>query len=288
MAARMRAGSCGTCPTATLFHTWSWPPRWRCALAPPLAWRCEHPLGPCRPQDCAHTPSTGGTCNAPSVHWHVRRTPAWLRLLPRMPPAPQPVAAGCFPARQPDRHARLCLQVRPLGAQGHVARQSRRLDPAQEPPRAAHGALRPLVEPASGRWRLTAGRAAWSRARRPAAHAQRWLLPAPSQPHSAPPPLPAHCGDSLAPFSLPQSLPPAPRLSVAPHAPRPACTQAFRRAACAPSRLQGPFEANDIYALVNALPAMGLCLYGFLRPDVWGGVCFGAGLGITLFGISYM
>lgn len=50
----------------------------------------------------------------------------------------------------------------------------------------------------------------------------------------------------------------------------------------------GPFEANDIYALVNALPAMGLCLYGFLRPDVWGGVCFGAGLGITLFGISYM
>lgn len=42
------------------------------------------------------------------------------------------------------------------------------------------------------------------------------------------------------------------------------------------------------YAIMNALPAMALCLYGFLRPDVWGGVCFGAGLGITLFGISYM
>jgi beta-carotene 3-hydroxylase len=33
---------------------------------------------------------------------------------------------------------------------------------------------------------------------------------------------------------------------------------------------------------------MGLCLYGFLRPDVVGGLCFGAGLGITLFGVSYM
>ncbi|KAI7837698.1 hypothetical protein COHA_008491 [Chlorella ohadii] len=50
----------------------------------------------------------------------------------------------------------------------------------------------------------------------------------------------------------------------------------------------GPFEANDLYAIMNAVPAMALCLYGFLRPDVWGGVCFGAGLGITLFGISYM
>jgi hypothetical protein len=24
----------------------------------------------------------------------------------------------------------------------------------------------------------------------------------------------------------------------------------------------GPFEANDIYAIANAVPAMGLCLYG--------------------------
>jgi beta-carotene 3-hydroxylase len=50
----------------------------------------------------------------------------------------------------------------------------------------------------------------------------------------------------------------------------------------------GPFEANDVFAIMNAVPAMSLCLYGFLRPDVVGGLCFGAGLGITLFGISYM
>ena len=51
---------------------------------------------------------------------------------------------------------------------------------------------------------------------------------------------------------------------------------------------EGPFEANDIFAVMNAVPAMSLCMYGFLRPDVVGGICFGAGLGITLFGISYM
>lgn len=50
----------------------------------------------------------------------------------------------------------------------------------------------------------------------------------------------------------------------------------------------GPFEANDVYALMNAVPAIALCGYGFMRPDVVGGLCFGLGLGITLFGISYM
>ncbi|BDA45578.1 beta-carotene 3-hydroxylase, chloroplastic (Fragment) [Coccomyxa sp. Obi] len=50
----------------------------------------------------------------------------------------------------------------------------------------------------------------------------------------------------------------------------------------------GPFEANDIYAICNAVPAISLCLYGFLTPTLMGGVCFGAGLGITLFGIMYM
>ena len=33
---------------------------------------------------------------------------------------------------------------------------------------------------------------------------------------------------------------------------------------------------------------MCLCLYGFLTPGIPGGLCFGAGLGITLFGIMYM
>lgn len=50
----------------------------------------------------------------------------------------------------------------------------------------------------------------------------------------------------------------------------------------------GAFEANDIYAVMNAVPAIFLCGYGFMRPDVVGGLCFGLGLGITLFGISYM
>lgn len=50
----------------------------------------------------------------------------------------------------------------------------------------------------------------------------------------------------------------------------------------------GPFEPNDFYALVNAVPAMALCAYGFWRPDIIGGVTFGLGLGITLFGIAYM
>ncbi|WIA14151.1 hypothetical protein OEZ85_002693 [Tetradesmus obliquus] len=50
----------------------------------------------------------------------------------------------------------------------------------------------------------------------------------------------------------------------------------------------GPFEANDVYAIMNAVPAIALCLYGFLTPTMTGSLCFGAGLGITLFGIAYM
>ena len=50
----------------------------------------------------------------------------------------------------------------------------------------------------------------------------------------------------------------------------------------------GAFEANDLYAVMNAVPAIGLTGYGFLREDVVGGVCFGLGLGITLFGMAYM
>lgn len=49
-----------------------------------------------------------------------------------------------------------------------------------------------------------------------------------------------------------------------------------------------PPQANDIYALVNAIPAMSLCMYGFVTPTLAGSLCFGAGLGITLFGIMYM
>ena len=40
-------------------------------------------------------------------------------------------------------------------------------------------------------------------------------------------------------------------------------------------------------AVINALPAFALCLYGFLHDSLVGSMCFGAGLGITLFGCSY-
>lgn len=43
-----------------------------------------------------------------------------------------------------------------------------------------------------------------------------------------------------------------------------------------------------MYAIMNAVPAIALCLYGFLTPTMTGSLCFGAGLGITLFGIAYM
>ena len=51
---------------------------------------------------------------------------------------------------------------------------------------------------------------------------------------------------------------------------------------------EGAFEANDIFAVSNGVPAFALCAYGFVTPGVFGGLCFGAGLGITLFGIAYM
>jgi beta-carotene 3-hydroxylase len=47
-------------------------------------------------------------------------------------------------------------------------------------------------------------------------------------------------------------------------------------------------QANDLYAIMNAVPAISLILYGFLTPTMSGSLCFGAGLGITLFGIAYM
>ncbi|XP_074592870.1 beta-carotene hydroxylase 2, chloroplastic-like isoform X2 [Curcuma longa] len=50
----------------------------------------------------------------------------------------------------------------------------------------------------------------------------------------------------------------------------------------------GPFELNDVFAIVNAVPAISLLAYGFLNRGLLPGLCFGAGLGITLFGIAYM
>lgn len=40
-------------------------------------------------------------------------------------------------------------------------------------------------------------------------------------------------------------------------------------------------KANDIYAVMNAVPAFILCAYGFITPGEIGGICFGLGLGIS-------
>ncbi|XP_068634433.1 beta-carotene hydroxylase 2, chloroplastic-like [Aristolochia californica] len=50
----------------------------------------------------------------------------------------------------------------------------------------------------------------------------------------------------------------------------------------------GPFELNDVFAIVNAVPAIGLLSYGFFNKGLVPGLCFGAGLGITVFGMAYM
>ncbi|KAB8089980.1 hypothetical protein EE612_015028 [Oryza sativa] len=50
----------------------------------------------------------------------------------------------------------------------------------------------------------------------------------------------------------------------------------------------GPFELNDVFAIINAVPAMSLLAYGFFTRGLVPGLCFGAGLGITLFGMAYM
>ncbi|XP_021726730.1 beta-carotene hydroxylase 2, chloroplastic-like [Chenopodium quinoa] len=51
---------------------------------------------------------------------------------------------------------------------------------------------------------------------------------------------------------------------------------------------EGPFELNDVFAIINAVPAIGLLSYGFFHKGLVPGLCFGAGLGITVFGIAYM
>ncbi|KAH7281662.1 hypothetical protein KP509_36G057300 [Ceratopteris richardii] len=51
---------------------------------------------------------------------------------------------------------------------------------------------------------------------------------------------------------------------------------------------EGPFELNDVFAIINALPAIALMAYGFFHSGLLPGLSFGAGLGITVFGIAYM
>ncbi|KAF9685856.1 hypothetical protein SADUNF_Sadunf03G0098000 [Salix dunnii] len=51
---------------------------------------------------------------------------------------------------------------------------------------------------------------------------------------------------------------------------------------------EGPFELNDVFAIINAVPAIALFSYGWFNRGLVPGLCFGAGLGITVFGIAYM
>ncbi|KAK1366574.1 Beta-carotene 3-hydroxylase [Heracleum sosnowskyi] len=51
---------------------------------------------------------------------------------------------------------------------------------------------------------------------------------------------------------------------------------------------EGAFELNDVFAIMNAVPAIALLAYGFFHKGYFPGLCFGAGLGITVFGIAYM
>ncbi|KMZ56229.1 beta-carotene hydroxylase 1 [Zostera marina] len=51
---------------------------------------------------------------------------------------------------------------------------------------------------------------------------------------------------------------------------------------------EGQFELNDVFAIINAVPAISLLSFGFFHSGLLPGLCFGAGLGITLYGMSYM
>ncbi|KAH9646835.1 Beta-carotene 3-hydroxylase 2 [Citrus sinensis] len=51
---------------------------------------------------------------------------------------------------------------------------------------------------------------------------------------------------------------------------------------------EGPFELNDVFAIINAVPAIALLSFGFFHKGLVPGLCFGAGLGITVFGMAYM
>ena len=39
---------------------------------------------------------------------------------------------------------------------------------------------------------------------------------------------------------------------------------------------EGPFELNDVFAIINAVPAISLMYYGFFNKGLIPGLCFGA------------
>lgn len=48
------------------------------------------------------------------------------------------------------------------------------------------------------------------------------------------------------------------------------------------------FQANDLYALMFAIPAMQMCYNGFVTPGWLGTIMYASGLGITIYGNMYM
>uniref|UniRef100_A0A7N2REU7 beta-carotene 3-hydroxylase n=2 Tax=Quercus lobata TaxID=97700 RepID=A0A7N2REU7_QUELO len=51
---------------------------------------------------------------------------------------------------------------------------------------------------------------------------------------------------------------------------------------------EGPFELNDVFAMINSVPAIALIFYGFSNQGLVPGLCLGLGLGLTMYGLAYM
>lgn len=51
---------------------------------------------------------------------------------------------------------------------------------------------------------------------------------------------------------------------------------------------EGAFELNDVFAIMNAVPAIVLLAYGVFHKGLLPGISFGAGLGFTTLGITYI
>ncbi|KAF6162182.1 hypothetical protein GIB67_008311, partial [Kingdonia uniflora] len=50
----------------------------------------------------------------------------------------------------------------------------------------------------------------------------------------------------------------------------------------------GTFELNDVFAIINSVPAIALISYGYFNEGFVPELCFGAGLGITVLGMAYV
>ncbi|KAL4603766.1 hypothetical protein ACB092_10G147100 [Castanea dentata] len=51
---------------------------------------------------------------------------------------------------------------------------------------------------------------------------------------------------------------------------------------------EGPFELNDVFAMINSVPAIALIFNGFSNQGLVPGLCLGLGLGLTMYGMAYM